>query len=1286
MTSQLATVWRDPYTNWMTSSQPRVWTQWFFRVAALVVAAGVSVGAWADNGSGGAARRAEITSVRAVAGNLVVKVRVPAGQRRVTLETRSQVHRGGWTPRKVLLVDHAEAAEETFLLPLGTTTETVRIREETESELGLPLGFFKGTNVFAPELQPAASGTVSPGTTGVLNPGAVNFDNRGMTSSTGGSSGGGVSVVESDIWNIDGQTLYFFNQQRGLQVIDLTTPDHATLTGTLPIAVWGDQLYRLPASGGGADGSTWVALLTQQDCNGAASEVMLVQVIAGKPVLKAELSVPGQIRESRLVEDTLVVASCEWVDAGPTDNFDDKGNVIGTQASNWVARTVVSSFDLSVPAAPRTLEPIPVAAAADAVMATDQFLFLATTGTRKPLPTERIQAWALAGNHAVIAFDLRRPSHQPVQAGYVLTAGQVTDKFRIGFDGTTLATVSQTDSGTWVDLPPDKTGAVSQVWQWTPPNAVLETFSLANAVTPVSQGKLTLVTNEFVYGARFSGSRAYVVTYRQTDPLWIVDLSEPTNPAIVSHLSIPGFSSYLQPMADDTRLLALGSDGTRSRLQLFDVANAAKPQLMSEVVLGTGWSWTEGMSDEKAFSVFPDLGLALIPWQGQQIDQGKTTWFQGTQLIDFDLVRGTLKARGTIESLSQARRATSIGNRILSLSASELTTVDPSNRDLPTVVDRLSLTTQVDTVLQAPEAGQLVFISKFVNGTPQVRLAGVADPEKAIASLDLDPLPVTGATIQGDVLQLYQANSDTWDTVTRPVTRTEITKVLPPAIQVTVTNIVTKVIPPPLIEITSTQVLIREESVMGLGVIRINTNQVPVTELVARPMATNWVWTNWTTEFPPVPGESELQSVTTSWYHPVYTPEADTVVSFPVVETQVIQPPVRYETNQITSDVTDSVYIPGRAQIATVRVGTNTLKALGSVPVAFGANDTANGAPMKALWLSPGVAVWTEQNDGGLSYGGPIFLADAAVKATALASPGRITPIFGYYYNQTEHFITVDSTDPAKPSVISLATLDKQGTQTNDIAFWSGCSGAYLADGKVFLSHQTTLSSQPFTTVVLVTNKLGQLEKQVVDQPGRFEIRHYLDVVDFADPAAPVLRQPVMLPGALAGISHAGQMLYTRGTKPGDATDPNQYLQACAYDGTAASLVGSMPLPNAWPSVQWVGSEGTVWIGRPGTTSTNASYLETWRLGTTGGFEFQGSMSLAEPVSDLRFNSGLLLATSSSRVLLLDPAQPVTAKPVLAASKPCSLWYSAADAAASRTEGLWLPRGNLGLWHIAPTP
>jgi hypothetical protein len=91
-------------------------------------------------------------------------------------------------------------------------------------------------------------------------------------------------------------------------------------------------------------------------------------------------------------------------------------------------------------------------------------------------------------------------------------------------------------------------------------------------------------------------------------------------------------------------------------------------------------------------------------------------------------------------------------------------------------------------------------------------------------------------------------------------------------------------------------------------------------------------------------------------------------------------------------------------------------------------------------------------------------------------------------------------------------------------------------------------------------------------------------------------------------------------------------------------------------------------------------------LGSTGKFEFHGSLPLAEPVSDLRQLNDLLLATSNNRVLLLDPAQLISAKPLLSDSKPCSIWYNTSDAAVSRTDGVWLPRGSFGLWHIAPTP
>ena len=66
------------------------------------------------------------------------------------------------------------------------------------------------------------------------------------------------------------------------------------------------------------------------------------------------------------------------------------------------------------------------------------------------------------------------------------------------------------------------------------------------------------------------------------------------------------------------RLLAMGVEQGRAAVSLFDVANPDAPALLSKVFLGDGWSWSEAGSDDKAFRVFPDQGLVLLPWYGRQ--------------------------------------------------------------------------------------------------------------------------------------------------------------------------------------------------------------------------------------------------------------------------------------------------------------------------------------------------------------------------------------------------------------------------------------------------------------------------------------------------------------------------------------------------------------------------------------------------------------------------------------------------------------------------------------------
>jgi uncharacterized secreted protein with C-terminal beta-propeller domain len=80
-----------------------------------------------------------------------------------------------------------------------------------------------------------------------------------------------------------------------------------------------------------------------------------------------------------------------------------------------------------------------------------------------------------------------------------------------------------------------------------------------------------------------------VVTFKQTDPFYVLDLSNPQKPEKKGELKIPGYSSYLHPLADNI-ILGLGKEGQQVKLSLFDVKNPASPQEISKYTLDEYWS------------------------------------------------------------------------------------------------------------------------------------------------------------------------------------------------------------------------------------------------------------------------------------------------------------------------------------------------------------------------------------------------------------------------------------------------------------------------------------------------------------------------------------------------------------------------------------------------------------------------------------------------------------------------------------------------------------------------
>lgn len=123
---------------------------------------------------------------------------------------------------------------------------------------------------------------------------------------------------------------------------------------------------------------------------------------------------------------------------------------------------------------------------------------------------------------------------------------------------------------------------------------------------------------ERIYGVRFIGEVGYVVTFRQVDPLYVVDLSRPSDPVVRGELKIRGYSAYLHPLGPDL-LLGLGQDATEegrvlgTQVSTFDVSDPRRPALLRRVTLGKAWSEAEW--DHHAFLYWPKATLAVLPVQ-----------------------------------------------------------------------------------------------------------------------------------------------------------------------------------------------------------------------------------------------------------------------------------------------------------------------------------------------------------------------------------------------------------------------------------------------------------------------------------------------------------------------------------------------------------------------------------------------------------------------------------------------------------------------------------------------
>lgn len=170
--------------------------------------------------------------------------------------------------------------------------------------------------------------------------------------------------------------------------------------------------------------------------------------------------------------------------------------------------------------------------------------------------------------------------------------------------------------------------------------------------------------NENMYSSRFVGDKAYLVTYRTIDPLFVFDLSDPKNPKVLGELKIPGYSTYLHPY-DENHIIGIGMQTKESiardskgnatvtsaviigmKMALFDVSDVNNPKQISEVTIGDSSTKSAILNNHKALLFSKERELIAIPVTSYKTDVTSEEYY-----TDPDMEKLT---KGYMDSLNQS--------------------------------------------------------------------------------------------------------------------------------------------------------------------------------------------------------------------------------------------------------------------------------------------------------------------------------------------------------------------------------------------------------------------------------------------------------------------------------------------------------------------------------------------------------------------------------------------------------------------------------------------------------
>ena len=280
------------------------------------------------------------------------------------------------------------------------------------------------------------------------------------------------------------------------------------------------------------------------------------------------------------------------------------------------------------------------------------------------------------------AFDISEPG-LTTYIGSGRISGTVNDQFSLSeYEGNIrVATTKDVWGRWWLEDSEDWTGPSNDVFVLAPAECMIPEGCEGESTELMQIGHVGgIAEGETIWSTRFVGDKGYLVTFENWDPLWTIDLSDPTNPQVIGELEVPGVSTYIHPLGDEHLLTiglaggegGIGLDWGNTQISMFDVSNFSDPTLADALQLSPvdeededywrwNWAYSEATYEHKAFTYWEPAELLAIPLSTYRymystitVD-GRTYTYSGYEyvsqlvLVDVDAENGTLTTHGTID-------------------------------------------------------------------------------------------------------------------------------------------------------------------------------------------------------------------------------------------------------------------------------------------------------------------------------------------------------------------------------------------------------------------------------------------------------------------------------------------------------------------------------------------------------------------------------------------------------------------------------------------------------------